>query len=132
MKTKKKAKPAKKKPVRKAAGKRTPKVKTTKAKKTVKKKKRRQTAMVKEALALTPIGEVTHYFPHVEAAVVKITQGEIREGDALSFRGHTTKFKQVASSLQIDHNPIQVARKGDELGIRVKSRVRAGDKVYKV
>ena len=78
------------------------------------------------------LGVVTHYFPHVQAAVVKIAQGDVRQGDSLSFRGHTTKFNQVATSMQIDHRPIQVAHKGDELGIRVKSRVRAGDKVYKV
>jgi putative protease len=141
-------KPAKKKPVKKAAKKtvkKAPKKKAVKAKakvkvkakpvkvkKTARKGKPRQPVLVKEALSLIPVGEVTHYFPHVNAAVVKVAQGEIREGEILSFRGHTTNFKQPANSMQIDHKPIQVARAGDELGIRVKSRVRAGDKVFKV
>lgn len=96
------------------------------------KKKKRQPVLVKEALSLIPVGEVTHFFPHVQAAVVKITQGEVRQGETLSFRGHTTKLKQTVDSMQIDHVPIPLAKKGDEIGIRVNSRVRAGDKVYKV
>jgi len=135
-KTKKIAKPAKKKtakkPVKKTAKKKSVKTKAPKAKKPAAKGKKQKPAMVKEALAVLPIGEVTHYFPHVNAAVVKIKQGEVRQGEVLSFRGHTTNFKQAADSMQIDHKPIQVATKGDELGIRVKSRVRAGDLVYKV
>ena len=37
--------------------------------------------MVKAALAALPTAEVTHYFPHVNAAVLKIKVGEIRIGD---------------------------------------------------
>ena len=106
---------------------------SNKTKRPVKKKTvKRQPAMVKEALALLPVGEVTHYFPHVQAAVIKVGRGEIRKGEVLSIRGHTTNLRQPADSMQIDHKPVQLARTGDEIGIRVKSRVRAGDKVYKV
>ena len=68
----------------------------------------------------------------MNAAVVQVKQGEIRPGTVLSFRGHTTRFKQTVDSIQIDHKPILLAKAGDEIGIRVKSRVRAGDKVYKI
>ncbi|MFH1799288.1 MAG: hypothetical protein ABH891_00375 [Candidatus Omnitrophota bacterium] len=103
------------------------------AKKKVSKKVavKKQTRMVKVALAALPTAEVTHYFPHVNAAVLKIKTGEIRIGDELLFKGHTTDFKQKVVSMQIDHQPVMIARKGDDFGVEVKSRVRAGDLVFK-
>ena len=120
---KKTAKPAQKKAVKKTA----PKAKSAKKKSTGKK----QSRMVKGALAAMPTAEVTHYFPHVNAAVLKIKTGEIRIGDELLFKGHTTDFKQKVISMQIDHQPVMVAKKGDDFGVEVKSRVRAGDLVFK-
>jgi len=108
---------------------RAPKTSRKPARKKVRAKTPRE---IKEALAVLPLGEVTHYFPRVNAAVIKINQGQIRLGDVLSLRGHTTRLKQTVDSMQIDHKPILIANPGDEIGIRVKSRVRAGDKVYKV
>jgi putative protease len=122
------AKPAKKKTARSA------KKKTAKpAKKKVVKKTgaKKQSRMVKAALAALPTAEVTHYFPHVNAAVLKIKTGEIRIGDELLFKGHTTDFKQKVVSMQIDHQPVMIAKKGDDFGVEVKSRVRAGDLVFK-
>ena len=87
--------------------------------------------MVKAALAAMPTAEVTHYFPHVNAAVLKIKTGEIRIGDELQFKGHTTDFKQKVVSMQIDHQSVMIAKKGDDFGVEVKSRVRAGDLVFK-
>ena len=86
---------------------------------------------MKIALAALPNAEVTHYFPHVNAAVLKIKTGDIRIGDELLFKGHTTDFKQKVVSMQIDHKPVLIAKKGDDFGVEVKSRVRAGDQVFK-
>ena len=96
-----------------------------------KSKTKKQPRLVKVALAALPNAEVTHYFPHVNAAVLKIKVGEIRIGDELLFKGHTTDFKQKVVSMQIDHQPVLIARKGDDFGVEVKSRVRAGDLVFK-
>jgi len=122
---KKAAKPVKKKAVKKAVAK--SKGKSAKKKVAAKKPSR----MVKNALAALPTAEVTHYFPHVNAAVLKIKTGEIRIGDELLFKGHTTDFKQKVVSMQIDHQPVLIAKKGDDFGVEVKSRVRAGDLVFK-
>lgn len=129
-----KKKAAKKPAKKKAAPKRSAKPsKKVKAKPAVKKAKKpsKQPRIVKAALQALPTAEVTHYFPHVNAAVLKIKTGEIRIGDELWFKGHTTDFKQKVVSMQIDHQPVMVARKGDDFGVEVKSRVRAGDLVYK-
>ena len=78
------------------------------------------------------VWEVIHYFPHVEAAVVKVKVPRLQLGDSLHFKGHTTDFPLKLESMQIDHKPIQEARKGDEVGVRVPNRVREGDRVYRV
>ena len=80
---------------------------------------------------LEPVGQITHYFPHVKAGVVKVKKGDIRLGDTIHIKGHTTDFKQKVTSLQFDHQPIQKATKGQEVGLQVKSRVRQNDLVFK-
>jgi len=130
---KKVAKPAKKKAVKPTQKKTVKKVSLRAKGKAVKKKAKvkKQSRMVKVALAALPTAEVTHYFPHVNAAVLKIKSGDIRIGDELFFKGHTTDFKQKVISMQIDHKPVLIAKKGDDFGVEVKSRVRAGDLVFK-
>ncbi len=77
------------------------------------------------------IGEVTHYFPHVKAAVFKLDMG-IRIGDTIHIRGHTTDFVQTIESMQIDHADADAAGPGDDAAILVSDKVREGDKVYRV
>ncbi len=79
-----------------------------------------------------PIGEITHFFPHVKAAVIKLKKGTLSLGDTIYVKGHTTDFEQKIKSLQYDHKPIEKAEKGQEAGIRVSGKVRHGDKVYKI
>ena len=78
------------------------------------------------------VGRVTHYFPHVNAAVVKIKKGALQIGDRLHFKGHTTDFQEILQSMQLDHAPIQSGQKGSEVGIGVSQRVREGDSVFKI
>ena len=75
---------------------------------------------------------MTHYFPHVNAAAIKIEKGEIRQGDRLYFKGHTSDFEQQVTSLQIDRVAVERGKVGDEVGIEVLDRLRVGDKVYKL
>jgi len=80
---------------------------------------------------LDEIGVITHYFPHVKAAVVKLSKGTVKLGDSICIKGHTTDFVQPVKSLQLDHAAVQEAKAGQEIGIKVKSRVRIGDIVYR-
>ncbi len=83
------------------------------------------------ALEGTLVGEITHYFPQVNAAVVKL-QIPLAVGDTIKVKGHTTDFTEQITSLQIDRVPVQTAKVGDEIGLQVKSRVRRGDIVTKL
>ena len=77
------------------------------------------------------IGLVIHYFPHVQAAVIGLKE-PLANGDTLKIKGHTTDLTQTVTSMQIDRVEISSAKKGDEIGLQVNSRVRQGDKVYKI
>lgn len=93
---------------------------------------RRKVAPKTKKPLLKPIGQVTHYFPKVKVGVVKVKKGDLVVGDTIHIKGYTTDFKQRVSSIQLDHQAIQKARKGQEVGIKVKSRVRQRDLVYKI
>jgi len=78
------------------------------------------------------IGKITHYFPKVKVGVFKLTKGSLEKGETIFLKGHTTDFSQEVSSMQIDHQSIDQAIKGKEIGIKFKKRVRIKDKVYKL
>ena len=86
----------------------------------------------KPDLSLEKVGEITHYFPHVKAAVVTVLKDSIRVGDNIYIKGHTTDFKERIQSIQLDHASIEEASMGQAVGLLVKSRVRIGDSVYKL
>ncbi len=75
-------------------------------------------------------GRVTHYFPKVSAAAIKLIT-TLAVGETVRFKGHTTDFTQTITSMQIDRVPVSKAGKNDEIGILVNSRVRRRDKVEK-
>lgn len=77
------------------------------------------------------LGAIAHYFSHSRAGVIKL-EGPLGAGDTIRIVGHTTDFKQKVGSMQIDGKPISSAKKGDEVGLLVKKRVRVHDTVYKI
>ena len=85
----------------------------------------------KEELSGEEVGQVVGYFAKSKAAVVKITRGVLKTGDEVMIKGHTTSFKQKVDSLQIDNQPIAEAHKGQVIGMKVKSRVRRKDTVFR-
>lgn len=110
-----------------------------KAKKIVKKakgvsKKKVVKKEVKKTPALTAkkeVGKVTHFYGNVNVGVIALTD-TLKEGDMISIEGATTNVKQKVGSMQLNHKPIKVASKGQEVGLKVNGRVREHDIVYKV
>ncbi len=78
------------------------------------------------------VGEVMKFFSKPSVAAIKITEGELKVGDRIKFKGHTTEFEDQIQSMQIDNNPVDQAGPGQMIGIKVKDRVREKDLVYKV
>lgn len=127
MRAKKKTVIKKRKPAPKRAAKRVVK---RAAKRVVKRVAKRAAKPVKKVLAGKKIGLITHYFPKVRAAVIKL-KAPLSAGDTIRIKGHTTDFSQIVSSMQIDHVSITKAKKGDCIGLLVESRVRRHDAVSK-
>jgi len=75
------------------------------------------------------IGVITHYFPHAGAGIVSIEAAELRVGDTIHIRGHTTDYYQRVERIEMDHRSVEVAGAGDVVGIQVSQRVREGDSV---
>lgn len=77
------------------------------------------------------VGKITHYFDKISVAVIELSD-TLKEGDEISIEGHMTNIQQAASSIQIDRKPVESAKKGQSVGIKVEQRVREGDKVFRV
>ena len=77
------------------------------------------------------VGKITHYFTKIGVAVIDL-EAPLSVGDEISIEGATTNFTQTVDSMQIEHEEVEAAKKGDSVGLKVKDRVRGGDNVYKV
>jgi len=76
------------------------------------------------------IGKVSHYFDKIGVAAIKLA-GPLKKGDVIRFEGGDTLFSQKIASLQKEHKTVATAKKGDEVGIKVKEKVREGYRVFK-
>ncbi len=77
-----------------------------------------------------PIGKVTHYFTNIGVAVVEITNGQLKVGDKIHIKGATSDFEQKIDSMQIEHESVEKAKKGQSIGLKVEQQVREGDEVF--
>ena len=65
-------------------------------------------------------------------AVVDLSS-PIKEGDEIRIvGGENTDFNQEVESMQIDHEKVKSAKKGDSVGIKVNEKVHEGYRVFKV
>jgi putative protease len=83
-------------------------------------------------MAEQKIGVVTHYFGKAGVVALEITEGELHPGDTIHIKGHTSDFTQVVDSMQIERQPVEIARKGDSIGVKVSEQARVNDDVFKV
>lgn len=83
-------------------------------------------------MAEEQIGRISHYFSKIQVAAIELTDGSLAVGDIIHIKGHTTDLKEPIKSIQIEHEQLQTARKGDSIGVKVSDHVREHDVVYKV
>ena len=78
------------------------------------------------------IGSVTHYYDKINVAVVEL-ESDIATGDKIKFsRGGEDMFEQEVESMQVEHEKIEKAGKGDTIGLKVKEEVKEGAEVFKL
>lgn len=78
------------------------------------------------------VAVVVKFFAKPSVAALEVTNGTIKKGDTLKYKGHTTDFTEEVGSMEIDNKAVDEVKAGDLVGLKVKERVREGDKVYKV
>ena len=78
------------------------------------------------------IGKITHYFDHIGVAVIEVTD-TLKVGDKIRIiGGEDTDFEQTVESMEVEHEKVQTAKKGDAFGLKVDQKVREGYHVYKI
>ena len=76
------------------------------------------------------IGTVSNYFEHVGVVAIKL-DAPLKVGDKIKIVGGEVDFEQPVESIQIQHKSVKSAKKGDEIGVKIKERARKGYKVFK-
>lgn len=76
-----------------------------------------------------PIGKVRHFFDKISVAVVELFSS-LKVGDAIKVKIRDGEFEQTVDSLQVEHEAVQTAKKGDKVGMKVTQAVKEGDEVY--
>jgi hypothetical protein len=109
----------------------TKKKKSVKAKKPAKKARViKKTKSIKKAKIskpkITVLGKVDHFYDKISVATFKV-KNPFKAGDVIHIQGHTTNFYQRVESIQIYHETVAKAKKGDEVGIKLKSKAREHD-----
>jgi hypothetical protein len=77
------------------------------------------------------IGQVTHYFNHINVAVLDLS-AELKVGDTVRFLGHGTDFTQTIDSMEIEHKKVESAGPKQEVAMKVSQAVHKGTEVMKV
>jgi putative protease len=77
------------------------------------------------------VGKVTHYYSHLNVAVLELTD-ELKAGEYIHILGHTTDFIQKAGSMEVNHHHVVHVNPGDNVALKVVEPVRVHDVVYRV
>ena len=77
------------------------------------------------------VGEVTHFFPKISVAVIKL-EADLKKGDRIEIETNQGSFQQNVESMQVEHKNIDGANAGDEVGMKVAEPVKPGNKVYRM
>ena len=79
----------------------------------------------------TRIGKVTHFYNHINVAVISLAD-ELKVGDQICIVGRVTDFEQPVGSMEIDHRKVQRASAGMIVAVKVIEPVRSGDEVFRL
>lgn len=77
------------------------------------------------------VGSISHYFDKIGVAVVDVT-ATLKAGDRIKIVGHDQEFEQDVDSMQVEHENVDQAKKGEGVGMKVEQPVKKGDEVFKV
>lgn len=76
-------------------------------------------------------GVITHYFNNIGVAVLDVTEKSLKVGDTIRIGEFAEGFEQKIESMQVEHQNVDEAKVGDEVGLKVLRLVSEKDVVYK-
>ena len=77
------------------------------------------------------VGIVTHFYGKINVAIVDL-EDTLNQGDMIEISGPSTNMQMTADSIQIEHENVPVAKKGQSIGLKVPEPVKEKDIVYKI
>lgn len=83
-------------------------------------------------MKLDLVGKITNYFDKIGVGVLEVSSGTVKVGDKLLIGEEGEGFEQVVSSMQIEHEPVNEVKAGDDCGIKLDQETKKGSKVYKI
>jgi putative protease len=77
------------------------------------------------------VGVISHFYNKIMVAIVEL-EDTLNQGDSIEILGPTTHLQITADSIQIEHQNVASARKGQSIGLKVPESVKEKDVVYKL
>lgn len=76
-------------------------------------------------------GKVIHYYDKAMVVVVRLSVG-LTVGDMIKVAKNEDAFEMKISSMQLDHQPVDSGKAGEEVAIKVDSPAKEGAVVFKI
>lgn len=76
------------------------------------------------------IGKVIHFYDKIGVAAIDLTAA-LKVGDTITIGEGDDAFEQKVESMQIEHDKVEKAKKGDSIGIKVDQSITGKAKVFK-
>lgn len=77
------------------------------------------------------VGKVIHFYDKIGVAIVEL-DGTLSVGDKIKFvRGGEDIAEEVVESIQVEHQKLDTANKGDVIGLKVSKEIKEGAEVFK-
>lgn len=75
------------------------------------------------------VGVVTHWFGNINVAIFKLS-ASLNVGDKIKIVRNEVELDDIVNSMQMNHEAITSAKKGMEVGVKIKKEVHEGAEVY--
>ena len=77
------------------------------------------------------VGVVIHFYPKISVAIIDLS-ADLKKGDVIAIegRGHSVEF--AVESMQIEHEELAEAKKGQAIGLKTTEPVKQEDQVFKI
>ncbi len=68
---------------------------------------------------------VTHYYGKIGVAIIELS-GTLKVGDQIKIEDKGKEFEQAVGSMQVEHQSVEKAKKGEVVGLKVDQEVSEG------